>query len=395
MTLLSFVGDVLVDRDEPESAFAAVAEVLATGDVLFGNCEAPYTTQPHLAPTAGIPLAPHPHNARALHHFDVLSLANNHIVDAGHEAMFETAEHVRTAGAIPVGVGRDIAEARRAAVVERDGLRFSYLAYASVFPFGYEARDGWPGLAPVRATNHLVESLPNYWVPGVPGTVESFPHQPDYDALAQDLGRARESSDVVVASFHWGDFEQPYTLTDHEVRTAHFAVDHGADIVVGHHHHILRGIEWYAGRPIFYGLGHFVFDVRDPAWPDWIDAKASRDEADSYGLYERPGWPLLPMHPDARMTMVGWVEVDQTGAPAGAGFVPCTLAPDGCVHPYDPRSDEGRRVVEYVERGCTTPGLGSILTVTETPSFAGFATVRVDPPATHEDEVELQLAVQD
>src|SRR5262245_48865019 len=105
--LLGFVGDLLVDREDPESAFDAVTDVLAGPDVLFGNCEAPHTTTPQLAPTAGVPLTPDPANTRALHHFDVIAMANNHIVDAGHAAMLETMEHVRGAGAVPIGVGRD------------------------------------------------------------------------------------------------------------------------------------------------------------------------------------------------------------------------------------------------------------------------------------------------
>jgi poly-gamma-glutamate capsule biosynthesis protein CapA/YwtB (metallophosphatase superfamily) len=382
VTLLGFVGDVLVDREDPESAFEAVADVLCVPDVLFGNCEAPYTTSPHLAPTSGIPLTPHPAGATAFHHFDVLSLANNHIVDAGHAAMLETADHVRAAGAIPVGVGRDIDEARQAAVVERVGLRVAYLAYASVFPLGYEARRDWPGLAPVRSINQHIESLPNYWVPGILGSIESLPHPADHEALAADLRSARSSADVVVASFHWGDYRQPFTLTDHERRTARFAIDHGADIVVGHHHHILRGVEWYAGKPIFYGLGHFVFDLRDPAWPDWLtSATAKLGESDAYDLYDRPGWPLLPMHPETRMTMLAWVEVNDAGLSVAAGFLPCTLAPDGRVHPHDARSEEGQRVLEYVRRGCETQQLGSTLTVTDEHEIAGLATVRVDPPS--------------
>jgi len=378
VTLLAFVGDVLVDRDEPDSAFADVADVLAVPDVLFGNLEAPYTGRPHLSPTAGIPLTPDPANVHALRRFDVLALANNHIVDAGHAAMLETADRVRAVGAIPVGVGSDIAEARRPAVVERDGLRFAFLAYASVFPFGYEAREGWPGLAPLRAINRHVESLPNYWVPGVLGRIESHPHREDHEALAADLRAARESADIVVASFHWGDFREPFTLSDHERRTARFAVDHGADIVVGHHHHILRGVEWYGDRPIFYGLGHFVFDIRGPAWPDWVAADARPDQPETYDLYERPGWPLLPMHPDARMTMLAWVEVDDEGRPAAAGFLPCTLTADGVVHAHDAGSEEGQQVVEYIRRGCEVAGLASVLTVGAEPAIGGLATVRVD-----------------
>jgi poly-gamma-glutamate capsule biosynthesis protein CapA/YwtB (metallophosphatase superfamily) len=379
MTLLGFVGDVLVDREQPESAFEAVADVLAVPDILFGNCEAPYSTAPHLAPTSGIPLTPRPENTAAFHFFDVLSLANNHIVDGGHAAMLETADHLRRVGAIPVGVGRDIVEARKPAVIERGGLRVAYLAYASVFPYGYEARVAWPGLAPVRAMNHHIERLPNYWVPGMLGTVVSVPHENDYRALAEDLEHAGRSSDCVVASFHWGDFQQPYTLTDHERRTAHFAIDHGADIVVGHHHHILRGVEWYRDRPIFYGLGHFVLDLRDPPWPDWYEAaRVQLGEADSYELYDRPGWPLLPMHPDARLTMLGWVDLDDAARPIAAGFLPCTLAPDGRVQAHDARSPEGEKVRAYVERCCQTEHLPVTLSEAVEHSIGGLASIRFD-----------------
>jgi hypothetical protein len=379
MTLLGFVGDVLIDRDEPESALAAVADILRVPDVLFGNLEAAYTERPHLAPTAGIPLTPAPYNTRALHFFDVLALANNHIVDAGHEAMLETAQHVRVAGACAIGVGADIFAAREAAVVDRCGLRFSYLAYASVFPAGYEARDGWPGLAPVRATNVHIERLPNYWEPGVVGRVVSVPHQPDYDALAGDLERAAAMSDTVVVSFHWGDFEQPFALTDHELRTARFAIDHGADIVVGHHHHILRGMEWYKGKPIFYGLGHFVLDLRSAAWPDFYKiASDGRGPADSYELYERVGWPLLPMHPDARLTILAWVDTDGSGEPVAAGFLPCTLDQQGVVHAHDARSITGRMVEEYVQQCCQTQQLPVRLSLSEEHSINGLATIRFD-----------------
>jgi poly-gamma-glutamate capsule biosynthesis protein CapA/YwtB (metallophosphatase superfamily) len=388
VTLLGFVGDILIDRAEPESVFQAVSDVLAAPDVLFGNCEAPYTTSPHLAPTSGIPLTPHPSNTKAFDHFDVLSLANNHIVDAGHAAMLETADHLRAVGAIPIGIGRDIAEARRPAKVQCGGLRLAYLAYASVFPFGYEARSGWPGLAPVRAMNHHIERLPNYWVPGVLGSVVSVPHQDDHDALAADLHLASGECDLVVASFHWGDFQEPFTLTDHERRTARFAIDHGADIVVGHHHHILRGMEWYAGKPIFYGLGHFVFDLRNPTWPDWyVAAQTILGEADRYELYDRPGWPLLPMHPDARMTMLAWVDLDETGGPIAAGFLPCALTPEGEVRPHDARSEPGQRVLDYVSRCCEPQQLPVDLAVTEEYSINGLATVRFNPRTPNEQTV--------
>jgi len=217
MALLGFVGDVLVDREDPPSVFIDVAGVLGAPDVLFANCEGPYGTDPEPTPTAGVPLTPHPRNTEALGVFDVMSMANNHMVDLGHRTMLKTAELLRKRGVQPVGAGRDLAEARTPAVVETNGRKIAYLAYASVFPNGYEARPDWPGIAPLRAYNHHIDRLPNYWEPGIPGKVISVPHEEDHTNMREDLEAASSCSDVVVATFHWGDFQPPPHRPRHRV----------------------------------------------------------------------------------------------------------------------------------------------------------------------------------
>src|SRR6185437_4257994 len=120
--------------------------------------------------------------------------------------------------------------------------------------------------------------------------------------------RARESSDLVVTSFHWGEYLRPFHLTEHERRTARYCIDQGADMVVGHHHHALRGMEWYKGKPIMYGLGHFVFDLV----LEWSEEyKKGLAELLSPAFFDTPyttapkeGWPYLPMHEDTRMTVL-------------------------------------------------------------------------------------------
>jgi poly-gamma-glutamate synthesis protein (capsule biosynthesis protein) len=372
VTLLGFVGDVVVDRDEPDSVFDDVVDVLGVPDVLFGNCEAAYTDAPQIGPTTVYIVSPGAANLPALRRFHVVSLATNHIADAGLAALLETRARLRELGVATAGAGGDLEEARRPAVVERNGIRVAYVSTCSVFPMGYEAGAAKAGLAPLRATTHHRDGLPGYWAPGIPGTIVSVPLEEDLDALCGDLARARSGADVVVASFHWGDFQRPYVLTDHERQLAHFAVDHGADVVVGHHHHTLRGIEWYGGKPIFYGLGHFVLDL-DARWS--FDAEG-RDAAASYDMYERPGWPRLPMHPDSRLTMLAWVELDGA-APAAAGFVACSLTPDGRVHAHDARSETGRAVAAYVERACREERLEVAVAPADEPAFAGLAPFRV------------------
>jgi len=65
----------------------------------------------------------------------------------------------------------------------------------------------------------------------------------------------------------------------------------------------------------------------------------------------------MPMHPDARMTMLAWVDIAGDGPPAAAGFLPCTITADGLVHPHDPASPEGTKVVDYIRQACTTHNL--------------------------------------
>jgi poly-gamma-glutamate capsule biosynthesis protein CapA/YwtB (metallophosphatase superfamily) len=264
--LIGFVGDVLVNRPDPLKVFADVRGVLAAPDVLFGNLEGTYTDDPHPVPGviggSGAPakyLDVFPEAG-----FDVMSLANNHILDVGYDAMLENRSRLRDGGVQTCGAGRDLAEAREPAVVEAGGLRIAFLAYASVFPVGYEARQTMPGLAPVRAHTIWRDPYPSINVPGKLPLVSTIPDEGDLARLAEDISSARARADVVVTSFHWGDYSRPFHLTDHETRTARYAIDSGADLVVGHHHHALRGFEWYRGKPIMYGLGHFVFDLLLP-----------------------------------------------------------------------------------------------------------------------------------
>lgn len=379
--LLGFVGDLLVDRDRPDEAFEAVRAALAAPDILSGNLEAVYTDAPHLAPSCIAPLCPAPHNldvfARA--GFDVMSLANNHICDLGHAAMLDNIARLSAQGVASCGAGRDIAAARAPAVLGAGGLRVACLSVASVFPHGYEARADMPGLAPLRAYNHYREAYPNYHAPGAAPRLRTIPDAADLERLLADIAAAREAADLVVVSVHWGDTMDPHHLTDHELRTGRLLAENGADIVIGHHHHILRGVEWHAGSPIFYGLGHFLFDVRN-ALPPETQALMQGDPEDPgfYGIAPRRGWPLLPMHADARMTALAWVSV-AGGRVAGAGFLPCRIRPDGTVHPVTPDSAEGREVLDHVARGCASQGLNGRVEGGGGIPLGGHPTARILP----------------
>ncbi|MEU5024060.1 CapA family protein [Streptomyces milbemycinicus] len=358
------VGDVFIDRENPETAFDVAKNVLSAGDVVFGNCEGVFSDTWERAPSSGSPVVAPTKNAAPFAEagFHVMSLANNHSVDGGHQALLNTRDTLHDLGIATVGAGANIAEARTPAIVERDGLRIAFLAYSSVFPHGYEARAGVPGLAPLRAHTRYTPWELNEWNPGLLPrvTTENFPE--DVEAFTRDVRAAREQADIVAISFHWGDFTRPFVLTDNERRLARLAVDSGADIVLGHHHHMLRGIEWYEGKPIFYGLGHYVFDL--PNLPQrlakdgYLSAARPQDEIElsrrfgEFRISPKEEYPLLPFHPDARMTGVAVVRVGSEGV-LSAGFCPALIDARNEPVPVAPESETGRRIVEYLTECCS------------------------------------------
>jgi poly-gamma-glutamate synthesis protein (capsule biosynthesis protein) len=223
----------------------------------------------------------------------------------------------------------------------------------------------------MRAHTHYEPWESNEWNPGLQPRVTTVPHEGDQRALLADIASAREQADLVVASFHWGDFTRPVVLTDHERRTARLAVDAGADIVLGHHHHLLRGMEHYRGKPIFYGLGHFVFDLPDfenrlarDAYLGRGDAAEVRASGRRFGEYRigpRAGYPLLPFHPNARLTGIATVTAE--GDRLRAQFVPCVLGPDNKPRPAADH-DTATLVGDYLQHCCDEEDLPTKVYVT-------------------------------
>jgi poly-gamma-glutamate synthesis protein (capsule biosynthesis protein) len=378
-TLLAFAGDVLVNRKDPDDAFALIKDVLATPDLLTANLECAYATNVEHVPGVTVPVTASPDNIPSLAHagFDLVTLANNHALDAGHRGMFEMHKHLESSGIAHVGTGKNLADARRPAIMQAGNTTVAVLAYASFFPRGYEALHDWPGLAPMRAHNYYRDHLPNVWSPGTPPVSSTVPVQEDLDNLRADVIAAKENADIVVVNFHGGDYKRPFVLSDHELRTARLAADCGADVIVGHHHHLLRGMEWYKSSAIFYGLGHFVFDLEHFRGPKEIvtDGDLLDPETDdSYDLAARVGWPLLPWHRDARMTALAWVKVAD-GKVTSAGFLPCMLNRQGQVYPVDATSDEGRKVTEYVAAGSTSQKLNAAFRSDPDTRFGGYGAV--------------------
>jgi poly-gamma-glutamate synthesis protein (capsule biosynthesis protein) len=162
---------------------------------------------------------------------DVANLANNHGYDHGPEGLLDSIRNVRAAGIAPVGVGATERAAERPALFEIGGWTVAVLGFGEVLdPLDQTAGPHKPG----TATGHsLARKL-------------------------RAIHAADRVADVVIATIHWG-VELDTAPRDYQVQEGHAMIDAGADVIVGHHAHRLQPMSVYHGRPIFWGLGNFVW----------------------------------------------------------------------------------------------------------------------------------------
>lgn len=283
---LRFVGDVVlanaqamktIPREWESQYFAAVASYLRGADTSIGNLEGTLTdhaVSPKLSSAEGRSYAfrSPPHYARVLRDagFTAMNLANNHADDFGPIGHADTVEALRGAGLLAAGLKG------QAGVLEIKGLKVAVLG------FGF------------------------------------FPEQDrvqDLDNTRRLVRQARTQADVVVVTFHSGatgaaallhpdaEEEQRGESRGNAVAFARAAVDSGADVVVGHGPHVLRAIECYRGRPIFYSLGNFI------------------------------GVGGLSIKGPAALTAIAGVQLDERGHLRGIEFLPAVFDRNRIPHP--------------------------------------------------------------
>jgi poly-gamma-glutamate synthesis protein (capsule biosynthesis protein) len=274
VTLMA-VGDVVVAREDPDRNFDLVRPALRAADICFGQLEAPLSNAgtPQRAggpPAAGPPRDP-VQGARALQRagFTVMSFAGNKTMGLSELSMLETMRAVAEHTDIRlVGAGATVGEARRPAIVEVNGTRVGFLAYCSVLPLGAWAQDRElpdgtvqhrAGVAPLRAHTSYEDVD---WQPGCPPRIVTLTNSDDLAAMTGDIAALRPRVDTVVVSMHWGVHFEPGTIAMYQVEAGHAAIDAGADLILGHHPHKIKGIEFYRDRPILYAMNNFSWTVR-------------------------------------------------------------------------------------------------------------------------------------
>ena len=228
---LAFAGDVMLGRGVAralagnwETAFAQVRPWLAEADLAFANLESPLTIQPQIA--SGYDLRAAPQAITALHvaGFDIMSLANNHSLDAGEAGRAQTRATLSAGGIV--------------GVVERE-------------------------------TGHLVSRQAPY--PALVYQLLAFDDSTvplDLEVASRMVAAAKEEADLVIVSAHWGG-EYQAAPSPRQQSIAQALARAGADLIVGHGPHVLQPVERVGQTLVAYSLGNFLFDQPYPVDCRW------------------------------------------------------------------------------------------------------------------------------
>ncbi|MDR1907322.1 MAG: CapA family protein [Holosporales bacterium] len=258
--VLDLVSDVYIQREDPENAFQYVNHIFKAADVVFGNQEACLSTK-------GINRGRFQSNPEMVASlvaggFDVVGLANNHSMDRGAEGIMETIETLDKAGIAHCGAGKNIDEAHKPVIIERESTNIAFLSYTSVFLDHFQALADRAGVAVVKLRTSYRPPERFFEVPGMPAIVLTEPEQDSVDRMKQDIANAKTKADIVVISWHWGISQSYRLVAEYQREMGKLAIDAGADLIVGHHPHVVQGVEIYKGKGICYCLGDFSFFLR-------------------------------------------------------------------------------------------------------------------------------------
>ena len=325
-----------------------VRPTLAAADLRFGNCERQYSAR-----KKGVGLAAHgcqpPEMAQIFSDcgFDAMTIANNHMYDFGPEPLLDTRALLLEKGIQVTGAGKDLEEARRPAIVERNGIKVGFLGYCSIIPNGGEAGPDKVGIASLRVKTYYEPRGPH-----APTRVHTEPDERDMKMILDDVALLRKRVDVVMVAFHWGMIWVPRVIADYEVTVAHACIDAGADLIMGHHAHVPKGIEVYKGKAIFYDLSNFCMTASLRPHFTFNEAPWIHGAVRNYTDLD-PDYPLMPYGIDSKRTLMAKAILTKDGIKR-VSYVPMMIdkqyRPEVLRH-NDPRFDDMVRYMEWASAG--------------------------------------------
>lgn len=239
---IGMVGDMMFGRNIEligekygyEHLFKQIQPYLNHADVMTGNFENAITKRNGHYSKADkfIHLKTKPYIAKVLKKvgFKTLNLANNHIKDYGQKGLLDTVEVLKSAQIDTVGAGEDIRRASKVSYRTVNGMKIAILGISDVLPRSFGARKDRSGALPAK---------PDIYLPLV--------------------SEAKANADLVLIHVHWGlEYDSGFHPRQKDI--GHALIDAGADVVIGHHPHVLEPVEKYKGGVILYSMGNFIFD---------------------------------------------------------------------------------------------------------------------------------------
>jgi poly-gamma-glutamate synthesis protein (capsule biosynthesis protein) len=210
--------------------FGQLDSIVSQADIFFCNLEAPFgTSGTAYEKTYTFQVSPDLVQVLTAGKINMVSLANNHMMDYGVESLTATMEVLGKNNIRYCGAGSNLQEARKPARLAVKGKNIILACYSLTFPEEFWATDTSAGTC--------------------------FPW---HTFVFRDLKKFKSDSNLLVVSFHWGG-ELLTMPKEYQIKLAHQVIDVGADLVLGHHPHVIQGVEIYKGKVIAYSLGNFIF----------------------------------------------------------------------------------------------------------------------------------------
>lgn len=259
---ISFVGDFRLLKKPTISEKESIKRLFLQSSKVVANLEAPmpkntsYLSAQKWAIISQPQWVPAELTDMGITH---VGLANNHMMDYGGRGLVDTMECLKLAGIEYFGAGNNIQHALEPGRIAIGGKKITIVGVSCTSPPGSAAFDNSAGIASIPV--HTDFYVDNYFLmenPGTPPSVVTSIQEDSTQMLMDLMKKERKETDVLVIFVHWGVPFQ-HKLADYQIQLAHQLVEHGADVIVGHHTHTIQGIEVYRKKPIFYGLGHFLF----------------------------------------------------------------------------------------------------------------------------------------
>ena len=350
MITVHAVGDLVLERADSWPLLEPAASALGEADLVIGHLEIPHLDPDdgHRVQSTDVPALPGPPSALdglVAAGFDVLTLAGNHIYDFGAEGIRATVGHCAARGLATAGVGENIDEALAPAIVEVEGVRIAVLSVNCVGPRETWATSLKPGAAYIEVITHYETQGAN---PGGPPRIDTHAEPRSLDRVVQAVTRTAAEADVVIVALHKGLVHMPVELAAYEAEISHAVIDAGAHAVIGHHAHIMKGIEFYRGRPILHGMGNFatVTSALSAAKGDAPERAAwARTRRRLFGFTPDPDMPDYPFHPESRNTAIAVLEISY--GRLDLALLPCWIDDDARPVPVT-RDGRGADVADYL-----------------------------------------------